>query len=130
MDFSDETDSKLKAIIARPLISYEGKLYCATEKTKEQIKQRVESLFNVGERIVYYESFFQNNSDWLIAAGIDSMWLLKAFLASTTLPICFTYYFEQNNLMILNASRWKLNRPRLEQAFLERRRIGADVCAS
>lgn len=97
MDFSDETDSKLKAIIARPLISYEGKLYCATEKTKEQIKQRVESLFNVGERIVYYESFFQNNSGWLIAAGIDSMWLLKAFLAKYYSSYLFyTYYFEQN----------------------------------
>ncbi|MBQ9813503.1 MAG: hypothetical protein IJM54_09350 [Thermoguttaceae bacterium] len=97
MDFSGEPDAKLAKIVARCLVPYEDKLYCATEKTKELIKERVASLFDsIGAIVAYYESFLNLNKDWLVKAGIDSEGLLQAYLEKYCPSYHFNeYYFEQ-----------------------------------
>ncbi|MBP5621829.1 MAG: hypothetical protein J6X44_07430, partial [Thermoguttaceae bacterium] len=102
MDFFGEPDPKLTKILSRCLVSYDGKLHYTTEKTKETIKQRVASLFEtVGASVIYYESFFKLNEDWLKKAGIDSEGLLQAFLEKYYSSYSFNeYYFEQKKSLL------------------------------
>ena len=81
MDFSRTTDEKLAAALARSLVLCDGKFHMVDDFVKEQIKDRVASLFRIGARVVYYETFLQKNADWLRAAGVESVELLRAYFA-------------------------------------------------
>lgn len=81
MDFSGTTDEKLVAAVSRVCVFYDERYFFVSDKIKEHIKEHVTSLFKMGMRMIYFETFYQRNKQWLSGTCITHPLILKSFLA-------------------------------------------------
>ncbi len=81
MDFSSMPDEKLVAAIARVCVFYDGRYFFVSDKIKEHIREHVASLFKMGMRMIYFETFYQRNEQWLAGTCITHPLILKSFFA-------------------------------------------------
>lgn len=81
MDFSSMPDEKLVAAIARVCVFYDERYFFVSDKIKEHIREYVASLIKMGMRMIYFETFYQRNEQWLAGTCITNPLILKSFLA-------------------------------------------------
>ncbi len=82
-DFGEEvalTDEELKQSISICGTLFNGKIYIVSTETEEKIKNEIDATFKDGVELIFYETFYEKNEDWLFPASIISVEMLKCIL--------------------------------------------------
>ncbi|PKM83776.1 MAG: hypothetical protein CVU88_01280 [Firmicutes bacterium HGW-Firmicutes-13] len=85
------SDSELKNALLSCGTLFDGKLYLVTEKTKVKLIESTDLAFDNGAKIIFYESFYEQNERWLFDEHIVSAEMLEAILRE----ICTAYFYER-----------------------------------
>ena len=75
-----ENDEELKTAIISSGIIIDGKVYCKSEDMLKELQQIVVDILNSGAKVIYYESLFEVNQEWMSSHTITSSDLLKEYL--------------------------------------------------
>ena len=75
-----ENDEELKTAIISSGIFIDGKVYCKSEDMLKELQQIVADILNSGAKVIYYESLFEVNQEWMGSHTITSSDLLKEYL--------------------------------------------------
>lgn len=88
-----ESDEELKTLIVSVGDVIEGKAYARNDNLQDELKQVVETLYNDGIRVIYYESFL--NHEWALMERyhITTEELLKEYLQKCISGFCFAKRF-------------------------------------
>lgn len=73
-------DEELKAAIISSGILIDGKVYCKNEDMLKELQQIVTSIFASGAEVIYYESLFEANWEWMGSYAVTSPEMLKEYL--------------------------------------------------
>jgi hypothetical protein len=82
-------DSELKNALIPCGMLFDGKLYLVTETTKAKLIESTALAFENGAKIIFYESFYEQNESWLFEDHIVSAEMLKVILRKT----CTAYFY-------------------------------------
>lgn len=77
---SEISDDDLKAIISSCGMMFDGKIFHMNTSVTEQIQREINSVFNSGAQIIFYESFYEHHADWLYQTNIVSPSMLKTII--------------------------------------------------
>jgi len=89
-------DSDLKSVLLPCGIVFEGKLYAVAKKAKTNLAETLSAAFLGGEQIIFFETFYEKNEDWLFDEHIVSADMLAVILKTT----CPTYFYNRSNLTV------------------------------
>lgn len=84
-DYDEEitiSDEELNNLILSFGTLFEGKVYIVNVDATERIKSEIDSVFESGVNIIFYNAFYKQNEDWLFSASIISEKMLKNTLMS------------------------------------------------
>ncbi len=74
------TDEELKKSIATCGTFFDGKVYVISSGSEERIKSEIDTAFEGGKEIIFYEAFYEKHEDWLFPANVISVKMLKSIL--------------------------------------------------
>jgi hypothetical protein len=74
------TDEELNKSIADCGTFFDGKVYVVSPGTEERIKREINTVFESGSEIIFYEAFYEKHAHWLFPASVVSAELLKSIL--------------------------------------------------
>ena len=75
-----DDDEELKTAIMSSGILIDGKVYCKNENMPKELQHIVTDIFDSGVEVIYYESLFEANQEWMSAYAITSPEILKEYL--------------------------------------------------
>lgn len=88
-----ENDEALKASILSSGTVVDGKLYCKSDNMPQELKHIVDDAFSSGADVIYYESLFENEQEWMKSHVITSPDMLKVYLQSDIAGCSFSKKF-------------------------------------
>lgn len=93
-----DDDEALKEAIRAEGNLIEDKVYCKSSNLSDELKAIVEAIFASGSGVIYYESLFEMEADWMASHAITSEEILKEYLQKC-LPGCsFSKKFMLNGI--------------------------------
>ena len=78
-----EKDEELKASILSSGIVIAGKVYCNSDDMSKELQCLVDNVFFSGAGVIYYESLFENEQEWMESHMITSPDMLKEYLQTS-----------------------------------------------
>ena len=78
-----EKDEELKASIRSSGIVIAGKVYCNSDDMSKELQRIVDNVFFSGAGVIYYESLFENEQEWMESHVITSPDMLKEYLQTS-----------------------------------------------
>ena len=78
-----EKDEELKASILSSGIVIAGKVYCNSDDMSKELQCIVDNVFFSGAGVIYYESLFENEQEWMESHVITSPDMLKEYLQTS-----------------------------------------------
>ena len=75
-----EKDEELNASILFSGVVIDGKVYCNSDAMLQELQCIVDNVFSSGADVVYYESLFENELEWMESHMITSPDILKEYL--------------------------------------------------
>lgn len=78
-----EKDEELKASIRSSGIVIAGKVYCNSDDMSKELQCIVDNVFFSGAGVIYYESLFENEQEWMESHVITSPDMLKEYLQTS-----------------------------------------------
>lgn len=75
-----EEDEALKASILSSGTVIDDKVYCKSDDMLQELQRIVDGIFSSGTGVVYYESLFENEQEWMESHVITSPDMLKEYL--------------------------------------------------
>ena len=88
-----ENDEELKATIISSGTIIEDKVYCKNDDMIDELRCLVSRAFETGAEVVYYESLFLSEADWMASHEITSEELLKEYLIKSVEGCSFSKKF-------------------------------------
>jgi len=88
-----ETDETLKTSILSAGTVIDGKIYCKNDDMSQALRCIIEKIFFSGAGVIYYESLFENEREWMEAHVIISPEMLKEYLQKTITGCSFSKRF-------------------------------------
>ena len=88
-----EDDDKLKASLLYCGTVIEGKLYYNDNDMVQELRSIVNNIFSSGANVVYYESLFECEQEWMEAHSITSPEMLKKILQKNICEVSFSKLF-------------------------------------
>lgn len=86
-------DEVLKASILSSGIVIDGKVYCKSDDMPQELQRIVDDAFSSGASVIYYESLFENEQEWMESHVITSPDMLKEYLKGTIAGCSFSKKF-------------------------------------
>lgn len=78
-----EKDEELKASILSSGTVITGKVYCNSDDMSKELQCIVDNIFFSGAGVIYYESLFENEQEWMESHVITSPDMLKEYLQTS-----------------------------------------------
>ena len=75
-----EEDEALKASILSSGTVIDDKVYCKSDDMLQELQRIVDGIFSSGAGVIYYESLFENEQEWMESHVITSPDMLKEYL--------------------------------------------------
>lgn len=75
-----ESDEALKNAIISSGTVIEGKVYCNSDNMSQELRCMIEDAFSTGATVIYYESLFELNREWMETHKVISVDILKEYL--------------------------------------------------
>lgn len=75
-----EDDEALKSVILSSGTVIDGKVYCNSSEMSQELQRIVDSIFSSGVGVIYYDSLFEKEQDWMVSHVITSPDMLKEYL--------------------------------------------------
>lgn len=88
-----EEDEALKASILSSGIVIDDKVYCKSEDIPQELQRIVDDVFSSGAGVIYYESLFENDQEWMESYMITSPDMLKEYLQNNIAGCSFSKKF-------------------------------------
>ena len=88
-----DDDEELKTAIMSSGIFIDGKVYCKNEDMLKELQQIVADILNSGAKVIYYESLFEVNQEWMSSHTITSPEMLKEYLRNCIKDCSFSKKF-------------------------------------
>lgn len=88
-----EKDETLKTSILSSGTVIDGKIYCKSDDMPQELQRIVDDIFSSGVGVIYYESLFENEQEWMEAHVITSPGMLKEYLQKTITWCSFSKRF-------------------------------------
>ena len=88
-----ENDEALKEAVIACGTVIDDKVYCKSESIGDELKSIVEGIFDEGAQVIYFESFMEQQSNWLEKHIITSEELLKEYLQQNILGCSYSKKF-------------------------------------
>lgn len=88
-----EDDNALKASILSSGTVIGDKVYCKSDNMLEELQRIVDAVFSSGTDVIYYESLFENEQEWMESHVITSFDMLKEYLQNNIAGCSFSKKF-------------------------------------
>lgn len=88
-----EEDEALKTSILSSGIVIDDKVYCRSDDMLQELQYIVGNIFSSGAGVIYYESLFENEHEWMESHVITSPDMLKEYLQNNTTGCSFSKNF-------------------------------------
>lgn len=88
-----EEDEALKASILSSGTVINDKVYCKSDNMLQELQRIVDDIFSSGAGVVYYESLFENEHEWMETNVITSPDMLKEYLQNNIAGCSFSKKF-------------------------------------
>lgn len=88
-----EGDEVLKAAILSSGTVIDDKVYCKSDDMLQELQRIVDDVFSSGAGVIYYESLFENEQEWMESHVITSPDMLKEYLQNNTTGCSFSKKF-------------------------------------
>lgn len=88
-------DADLTSAIRQCGFEFNGKIYILEKETQEKLLSEVESFYEKGISIIYYDDYYTVNEDWLYDGKVLSSEMMKAFLEQSIK----NYQFKSNFIL-------------------------------
>lgn len=75
-----EEDEVLKVSIISSGTIIDGKIYCTSDDMPQELKHILDDIFSSGAGVIYYESLFEKEYEWMESHFITSPYMLKEYL--------------------------------------------------
>ena len=88
-----EEDEALKTSILSSGIVIDDKVYCKNNDMLQELQHIVDNVFSSGASIIYYESLFENEHEWMESHVITSSDMLKEYIQNNIVGCSFSKKF-------------------------------------
>ncbi|MEG1384315.1 MAG: hypothetical protein RSD08_03355 [Oscillospiraceae bacterium] len=88
-----EEDETLKAFILSSGDVIEDKVYCKSDDMLQELQRIVDDAFSSGADVIYYESLFESEQEWMKSHVITSSNMLKEYLQKSIAGCSFSKRF-------------------------------------
>lgn len=88
-----EEDEALKSSIISSGTVIDDKVYCKSDNMLQELQRIVNDIFSSGAGVIYYESFFENELEWMESNVITSPDMLKEYLQNNIVGCSFSKKF-------------------------------------
>ena len=88
-----DDDEELKTAIMSSGIFIDDRVYCKNENMLKELRQIVTDIFDSGVEVIYYESLFEANQEWMRSYAITSPEMLKEYLRNCIKDCSFSKNF-------------------------------------
>lgn len=88
-----EEDEALKASILSSGTVIDDKVYCKGDDMPQELQRIVNDVFSSGAGVIYYESLFENEQEWMESHVITSPDMLKEYLQKNIVGCSFSKKF-------------------------------------
>jgi hypothetical protein len=88
-----EEDETLKAAIFSFGAVIDDKVYCKSKDMLQRLQCIVDDVFSSGAGVIYYESLFENEQEWMESHVITSSDMLKEYLQKSVAGCAFSKKF-------------------------------------
>lgn len=88
-----EEDEALKVFILSSGTIIDGKVYYQSDNMPQELQHIVDDAFSSGASVIYYESLFENEQEWMKSHVITSPDMLKAYLQRNITGCSFSKKF-------------------------------------
>lgn len=88
-----ENDEILTASILSSGIVIDDKVYCVNDNMQQELQCIVDDLFSSGVNVIYYESLFEKEQEWMESHVITSPYMLKEYLQKNISGCSFSKNF-------------------------------------
>jgi len=88
-----EEDEALKASILSSGTVIDSKVYCKSDNMLQELQRIVDDVFSSGVGVIYYESLFENEQEWMASNVITSPNMLKEYLQNNITGCSFSKKF-------------------------------------
>lgn len=88
-----EEDEALKVSILSSGTIIDGKVYCQSDNMPQELQCIVDDAFSSGASVIYYESLFENEQEWMKSHVITSPDMLKEYLQKSIVGCSFSKKF-------------------------------------
>ena len=88
-----EDDELLKAAILSSGTVIDNKVYCKNDDMSQELQRIVDNVFSSGAGVIYYESLFENEQEWMNSYVITSPDMLKEYLQKNIAGCSFSKKF-------------------------------------
>jgi len=88
-----EEDEALKSSIISSGTVIDDKVYCKSDNMLQELQRIVDDVFSSGAGVIYYESLFENELEWMESNVITSPDMLKEYLQSNITGCSFSKKF-------------------------------------
>lgn len=88
-----EEDEALKASILSSGTVIDDKVYCKSDNMLQELQCIVDDVFSSGAGVIYYESLFENEQEWMESNVITSPDMLKEYLQNNIAGCSFSKKF-------------------------------------
>lgn len=88
-----EEDEALKTCILSSGTVIDGKVYYKSEHMPQELQRIVDDIFSSGAEVIYYESLFENEREWMDSHVITSPDILKEYLQNNIAGCSFSKKF-------------------------------------
>lgn len=88
-----ETDEELKVSVLAAGIVTGGKVYWRSGDMLRELQSMVDAIFASGATVIYYESLFEKEQEWMDAHGVPSPDILKEYLKNAATGCFFSKNF-------------------------------------
>ncbi len=88
-----EEDDALKASILSFGTIIDDKVYCKSDDMLQELQRIVDDVFSSGTGVIYYESLFENEQEWMESHVITSPDMLKEYLQNNIAGCSFSKKF-------------------------------------
>lgn len=88
-----EDDEILKSSILSAGTVIDGKVYCKSDTMLQELKHIVGDVFSSGAEVIYYESLFENEQEWMKSHVVTSSDMLKEYLQQNITECSFSKKF-------------------------------------
>jgi len=88
-----EDDEALKASILSSGTIIDGKVYCKSDDMPQELQRIIDNVFSSGAGVIYYDSLFENEQEWMESHVITSPDILKEYLQKNISGCSFSKKF-------------------------------------